>query len=503
MADDSLARKTIIGTSWMMGWRMVSRVLGVASTLVLAHLLMPADFGIVAMASVFAAIVNSFSELGLGTALVRHPRRDRSLFDTAWTMGVIRGLAIGVLLGLSAPLAAWWFDEPRVVSVVLTMAAISIAFGFQNIAVVEFQRDMRFDRQFIFLAVPRLLQVVAGVACAFWLRSYWALLIGIATGGFSGVAFSYVLHSYRPSFRLAEWREFAHFSLWTWAASLAGMVWARCDWFVLGPVVGPAGIGLYMLALETAILPVTELIGPAGDVLFAGFSEAQRRGATSHMAARVATTLLLFSAPITIAISASASHVVAALLGEKWAAAQPLIAILAWQCLFTPFSYICSRFLIVRGLVRMNFFGTLLAASIKLGATLAVVAMTHDLNIISLIVTLVVAAEATIYVVMLRLAGEGGFRANLGGLLRIAVAGAITVGMLLLTGLGWQGGLHPPLIALLLAAAIGGATVGCFAIAELSLWQLAGRPDGPERQLLDVLGRFVRLRRPKVQPGVP
>lgn len=503
MAEDSLARKTIIGTSWMMGWRMVTRVLGLTSTLILARLLMPADFGIVAMASVFSTIVTALSELGLEAALIRHPRRDRTLFNTAWTLQIIRAVAIGILLAASAPVAAWWFDEPRLVAVVLITAASAAAGGLMNIGVVEFQRDMRFDRHFLVLAIPRLLQVITTVSCALLLRSYWALVIGIVTGSVARIAVSYLLHPYRPSFRLAEWREFAHFSLWTWAASMANLVWARCDWFLLGPVVGPAGIGLYLLALETAILPVTEMIAPAGDVLFSGFSEAQRRGTTSHMAARVATTLLLFSAPVTIAISASASHVVAALLGAKWAAAQPLIAILAWQCLFTPFSYICSRFLIVRGLVRLNFFGVLLAASIKLVATLVAISLTHDLNVISLIITLVVAAEATIYVVMLRVAGETGFRANLGGLLRIAISGAITVGVLLLTGLGWQGDLHPPLTALLLAAAIGCVTVVCFAIADLSLWLMVGRPDGPERQLLEVLGRFIRLRRPRVQPDAP
>jgi O-antigen/teichoic acid export membrane protein len=503
MADDSLTRMTIIGTGWMMGWRMLTRVLGLASTLILARLLMPADFGIVAMAAIFSSIVGAFSELGIGAALVRHPRRDRSLFDTAWTLQVIRALLIGGLLVASAPVAVWWFAEPRLFVLMLILAGCTLLNGLGNIGIVEFQRDMRFDRSFRVQAVPRLLQVVATICCALLLRNYWALIIGVVTGSVARLAVSYLFHSYRPRLRLAEWREFVHFSLWTWASSLAGLVWSRCDWFLLGPVIGPAGLGLYMLALETAVLPVSELIAPAGDVLFAGFAEAQRRGNTAHLATRVATTLLLFSAPVTIAISASASHVVAALLGAQWAAAQPLIAILAWQCLFSPFSYVCSQFLVAKGLVRMNFFGTLLAAAIKLAATLAVIALTHDLSVISLIVTLVVAAEATIFLVMLRLAGETGFRANLGGLLRILIAGAVTVGVLLVTGLGWQGGLHPPVTALLLAAAIGGVSVAGFALANLGLWQLVGRPDGPERQLLDVLGRFIRLRRPRVQQSAP
>ncbi len=503
MAEDSLARRTIIGTSWMVVWRMLTRVLGLASTLILARLLVPADFGIVAMAGLFGTIVEGLSQVGLASALIRHPTRDRSLFDTAWTLQVVRALLVAGMLAASAPLAAWWFDEPRLVTVVLVMATVSAITGFDNIALIEFQRDMRFDRYFVVLAAPRLLQVVVTISAALLLQSYWALILGIIAGRLSTSAMSYRMHPYRPGFRLDGWREFAHFSFWTWAASLAGLVRGRSDWFILGPMFGPAGLGLYMLADETAILPVTELIGPAATALFAGFSEAQRRGGTSHLAIRVATTLLLFSAPVTIAVSASAPHVVAALLGAKWAAAEPLIAILAWQCLFIPFSAICSQFLIVRGRVELNFYGTLIAAVIKLVATLLAVAFSRDLNTIALVITVVVAAEATIYIAMLRMAGETGLRANLGGLLRIALAGAVTVAVLLLTGLGWQTGLRPPLLALLLAAEVGTAAVGCFAIVDLTLWQLAGRPDGPERQLLGALGQFIRLRRPKVQQGIP
>lgn len=491
MKGDSLARKTVIGTGWMMGWRMVTRLLGVASTLILARLLMPADFGIVAMSSVFSSIVSALSELGIGAALVRHPRRDRSLFDTAWTIQIIRSLLIGLALAGLAPIAAWWFAEPRLMAVVLIMASAYATSGFGNIGVVEFQRDLRFDRQFLVLATPRLVQVTVTVTAALLLRSYWALVIGNVTVITAGIAASYLLHPYRPRLRLAEWREFVHFSVWTWAASIAALVWVRCDWFLLGPVVGPVGIGLYMLALETAILPMTELIAPAGDVLFASFSEAQRRGGAARLAARVATALLLVTAPVTIALSASASHVVSALLGEKWAAAEPLIAILAWQCLFSPFSYICSRFLIARALVRLNFFGTALAASLKLAATLIALRFTHDLNWLALVVTVVVAAEATIFVLMLRHAGETGWRANLGGLARIGGGGSAAMAMLWVSGLGWQSGALPPLTALAMTAAIGLATLAVFVPVVLALWWLAGRPDGPERQMLDLVARFI------------
>src|SRR5580704_14856155 len=96
----------------MVAWRALTRVLGLASTLVLARVLVPADFGLLAMATSFAAGIEALSQLGLQDALVRHPDGER-LHDVAFTLQLARGLATGLVVALAAPLAAWWFAEPR------------------------------------------------------------------------------------------------------------------------------------------------------------------------------------------------------------------------------------------------------------------------------------------------------------------------------------------------------------------------------------------------------
>ena len=93
-APASVASRTVIGATWMIAWRMATRSLGLISTLVLARLLVPSDFGLVAIATTFAAAIDSLSELGLQAALVRQPDDDPSLYDTAFTMQAIRGLAV-------------------------------------------------------------------------------------------------------------------------------------------------------------------------------------------------------------------------------------------------------------------------------------------------------------------------------------------------------------------------------------------------------------------------
>jgi lipopolysaccharide exporter len=166
----SLVRLTAIGATWMVAWRMVTRILGLASTLILARVLVPADFGLLAMATTFAAAVEAFSQLGLQDALVRHPRGE-ALMDTAFTLQVGRAILTSLLVALAAPAAAWWFEEPRLVPVLLILAVSSLVAGAENVGIVEFRREMRYDKQFILLSGPRLLQVAVTIPLALCCRA--------------------------------------------------------------------------------------------------------------------------------------------------------------------------------------------------------------------------------------------------------------------------------------------------------------------------------------------
>src|SRR4051794_18690202 len=88
----SVGSRTALGAAWMIGWRFFSRLLGFFSTLVMARLLLPADFGLVAIATMLSTAVEALSEIGLRDGLVRHAEDSRALRDTAFTLQAIRGL---------------------------------------------------------------------------------------------------------------------------------------------------------------------------------------------------------------------------------------------------------------------------------------------------------------------------------------------------------------------------------------------------------------------------
>jgi len=262
---------------------------------------------------------------------------------------------------------------------------------------------------------------------------------------------------------------------------------------VLGPVVGSAQLGLYLIATDLAILPVTEIIAPVADALFAGFASAQKKGSSSiHHAPLVAATLMMFLMPITITISCGSGYVVEALLGPKWESARVLVAILAWLCLFSPFSFVSSVVLVANGFVRRNFAGKVIASSVKLAVLLTTIALTDNLKLIAVAVTVCVAAESCSYTLLLRGLGDVQPKSMVGPIMRTMIAGSSVVLLLYETSLAWQPVSMPSLDALLHGAALGVVVATLYAAAMAALWHLSGRPVGPETQLLNLVSGHIR-----------
>lgn len=496
VSTQSLTSRTIAGAGWLIAWRVVTRSLGLVSTLIMAHILMPADFGLIAMATTFSAGVDALSQLGLSDALVRRRGAPQDLFDTAFTLQLCRAGLTASILAAGAPAAVWWFGEARLQPVLLVLAAATLIEGCENIGIAEFRRNIQFSMQFRLQLVPRLFQVATTIVAALILRSYWALLAGILATKAARVVMSYIMHPYRPRLHLAGWRELAGFSFWTWMTALANLVWERCDPFVIGPAVGAGPLGIYLLAFELATLPVSELIAPAAEAMFAGFASAQNEGVSStRYAPVVATSLFLVILPLVIGISACGGYVVAALLGPRWAAAQPLVSILAWMCVFSAFSWVSSAVLVANGYVRRNFIANLAAAVTRVVVLVTAVHATHRLDIIAAASAACLAAESCVFIGLLRGTGHVPLRAMAGGVLRGLAAGAAATAALALTGLGWQPVHEAAVPAILTGAAVGSLGIVVFVGVLAALWLASGRPEGAEVRIAGLAAQRLGLAR--------
>jgi O-antigen/teichoic acid export membrane protein len=258
-----------VGIGWTVAARWGVRGIGLVSMIILARLLSPADFGLVAMGTITVAFVGVFAEAGQDLAIIRHSDPTSEHFDTAWTMSICAGLLVALTLLLIAPIAGRYFHDPRAVPLIRFLALVPLFDGFASVGVVAgFRRDLSFDKEFRFLLLRKLSGFVVAVPLALILRNYWALAIGIVLGRLITVLASFRMHPYRPRLRLTKLGELWSFSAWSLLAAIALFCWGEADQIVVGGLAGAMAMGTYVVARNLALSPTYEVLVPAARALF-------------------------------------------------------------------------------------------------------------------------------------------------------------------------------------------------------------------------------------------
>lgn len=318
------------GAAWMVLLRMADRTLGVISTLILARLLVPADFGLVAMAMTVFAVLEVMGTFSFDMALIQKSDAGRSQYDTAWTFTVLYGLVSAAALCALAMPAAHVYAEPRVEAVLYALGLCAAVQGFENIGVVAFQKDLELRKEFRFRLIKRLSAFVLTLVLAWTMRSYWALVLGTLFSRLVGVWLSFHLHPYRPRLSLSATGELLHFSKWMLYNNLLVFTVNRGTDFVIGKFAGAGALGTYSVAYEISNLPTTELVYPIMRAVFPGYARmAGDRAVLRQSYLDVLGVVALASVPIGLAIGVMAEPLVLTLLGDRWREAVPLIRVLA------------------------------------------------------------------------------------------------------------------------------------------------------------------------------
>jgi O-antigen/teichoic acid export membrane protein len=319
------------GAAWNVLFRAADRGIGLVSTVILARLLIPADFGLVALATSLIGLLTLLGDFGFDLALIQHPNAQRRHFDTVWTFNVAFGLATAVVLLLLADAAARFYNEPRLVPVMFGLAAVRAISCFENIGPIIFRKDMAFDQDFKFSLYKRIATTfLATIPLAFLLRNYWALVGGMIAGSCIGLALSYLLHPYRPRLSLSAIRELLGFSKWLQIAHILSFASGRAADFIIGRIAGASALGLLTIAKEISNLPSAELTAPIHKGIFPGYAKiAANRSLLKRAYLRVTSVLVLIVVPAGVGLSLVAEPTVLVFFGEKWTGMVPLIGILA------------------------------------------------------------------------------------------------------------------------------------------------------------------------------
>jgi lipopolysaccharide exporter len=327
---NDIDKKIAAGAAWMVSLKMVDRGLGLVSTIVLARLLLPEDFGLVAMAMLLIGAMQLLISFSFDVSLIQNPHAGRDQFDTAWTFTALFSVVCAAMLALAAPAAAEFYREPRLQDVIYLLAAGFALQGFSNIGTVHFRRDMRFDLEFKFLLGKRLSSLFVTLPLAFLLQSYWALVIGQFSGTLMSVALSYMVSDYRPRLSLRARSELYHSSKWLVANNILQFMNGRAVELIISRMAGPQALGIYTISAEISTLPSTDLVAPMNRAAFPGYAKvASRKEELRSSFLHVISMIALIALPAGIGILSVADIMVPLVFGPAWLGAVPLIQVLA------------------------------------------------------------------------------------------------------------------------------------------------------------------------------
>jgi lipopolysaccharide exporter len=479
----SVGKEITRGGLWMLLFKVADRVLAIVGMAVLARLLTPADFGLVAMATVVIEAVELATTFSFDMALIRDASNVRERYDSAWTLNVL--LAVGcavVLLFVTAPAAAF-YSEPRL-ETLMPMLAVGMAVrGFENIGTVAFRKELDFRKEFIFLTSKRVANFVAAVVLAIWLRSYWALALSIVISRMLGVLLSYAMHPYRPTFSLAEARPLLRFSKWLLFSNLIWFLYGRLPDLIIGRIAGPHQVGLYSGASDIARMPTTEIVAPINRAVYPGYAKhGNDVGALTSTYLAVVAAIWTLTLPAALGMSLVAQPFVLLFLGEQWLEMTPLIRVLA----IAGFCglIVSNQYYVYLALGRASIITRL--SVIQLAAMIAgIVLLAPRFGALGVAYAALFSAMLDVpigFSIFIRATNTGWSDVWRAAWRPVLASGLMTLTLLAL----YPSGIHATgewdALQTLSAAVLAGAAT--YLVALLGAWLCAGRPEGPESQLL-------------------
>ena len=485
MSPVSLRARLASGAKWTISIRAVDRMIGLATTLILARLLAPADFGVIAMGTAINGILGSLTELGFTPALIRLRRPDRDAYSTAFTLHFIACAVVALALLASAPLARAWYGDPRVVIVLLTLATISAVSGFRNFGLARYERALDFRPFFVITLSRKAASFLTGVGAALVWHDYRALLAGMLVGTVVDIALTHRLTRLRPRFTLSRSREVLSFSVWWLASQMAAVLGRRGQDLIIGQQLGAPILGKYAVALDIATMPTGELVAPVMRAVYPGYMQMKDEiGRLQAAFLNVWGVIALAAIPAAVGTACVSDLVTNVILGPKWRDAAHLMGALAVVGAIDALYGCYWPMMLTRLGPKMVF----LLSAAGVGLTLPAFGITlWAFGLMPAIGAWITCSVVMLFVgakLLLRELG-GRLSALLGHLIRPLIGSAamalvvLAIKGVLPVGAAWVGDL-----AFLLLLALAGAL--SYVLSVWVLWQLAGRPATAELQVLSV-----------------
>jgi PST family polysaccharide transporter len=329
LSTASLGNKVARGAGFQFVGIALRTVITVGSTAVLARLLTPQDFGLVAMATVITEFAALFGAFGFTNVLIQKSRITRLQLDTVFWATLGLGSLLAVLVLLLSFMAGWLFADPMVASLLQILCVTFVINSLTSVPWVVLSRSMLFQLEFLINITTVIVRTAAAVAAAWLGMGVWSLVVGALVGALTSVVLNFAAVPYRPRLRFdaqlitGTWRTSGSY----FGNTALHYASTNLDLILIGRGLGAASLGLYQNARSLTDEIRARIAMPIQHVLFPAFSALQSEiGRFRDLVQRAGRMLAAVVIPIGFGVSANATELVLVLYGQKWVAMTPVMA---------------------------------------------------------------------------------------------------------------------------------------------------------------------------------
>ncbi len=313
--------KSIAGGKWLTLGYVTDRLIGLISFFILARVLHPSDFGVMAIVLLVPNALQSFTDSGLTSAATQRSGDIRRYLDPLWSIQVIKSAGIALAVFFFGPLIASFFHMERAAEAIQFGGVFILIQNFANIGEIYFFKNLDFKKIFLRNTAKQIAYVTASITAGILLRSYWALVIGVFFLNATEAIATYVLHPYRPRFTLniRPLLELVSFGKWIFGQGILDEIYGATETSVIGRMAGATNIGFYTKAKSMAAVVPGFLSSTINMVSFPAY--AKIKAFPDKVREGIIKTLhLLFFVviPMIVVMLSAGGIVIRILLGSQW-----------------------------------------------------------------------------------------------------------------------------------------------------------------------------------------
>lgn len=321
--------KIVSGMMWSFSEKIAAQVVSVVVSIILARLLMPDDYGVVAIVYIFTVIAEIFVTSGLGTALIQKKDADDTDFSTLFWCNLILSLILYLVLFFLAPVIAYFYDNALLTSVIRVLGIKLPVSAVNSIQYAYVSRKMEFRKFFFATSIGTVVSAVVGISMAYSGFGVWSLVAQYLTNSVIDTSVLFLVNKWHPNFvfSIQRAKPLIKYGWKILATDFIGTVFNQLNALIIGKAYTPADLAYYTQGNKIPDLVNNNINSSLSAVLFPAFSLSNDIEEIKRIRRKCLMIMGYVVFPLMFGMIAVADKMIIVLMTEKWLLAVPFVRI--------------------------------------------------------------------------------------------------------------------------------------------------------------------------------